>query len=114
MVVSPTILNANQNISAKAGRTPPSPMEVAAPPLVTPTVIRSLTISQFCFRHQIGRTSYFQMRKTGLGPREIRVGRVIRISPDSEREWVDRMQSDGPIFGSTEEAANGLPQEAED
>ncbi len=53
----------------------------------------SSTISEFCSRHRLGRTTYFKMRKAGMGPKELRHGSVVRITADSEREWLDRMQS---------------------
>lgn len=57
-----------------------------------PHDVESMTIRQFCQRHQIGRTTYFQMRKSGFGPREIRVGHLVRISFDSERDWLQQVQ----------------------
>ena len=53
----------------------------------------SSTISEFCIRHRLGRTTYFKMRKAGVGPKELRHGSVVRITADSEREWLERMQS---------------------
>lgn len=53
----------------------------------------SSTISQFCRRHNIGRTTYFKLRKLGLAPKEIRVGRVVRIGGEAEREWIELLQS---------------------
>lgn len=53
----------------------------------------SSTISQFCTRHNFGRTTYFKLRKDGHGPTELRHGRLVRITAEAEREWMDRMQS---------------------
>lgn len=58
-----------------------------------PLVENSSTIAEFCHRHNIGRTTYFAWQKAGLGPREIRVGRVVRIGNEAEREWIELRQS---------------------
>lgn len=55
--------------------------------------VPSSTIAQFCIRHHIGRTTYFKMRKAGCSPKELRMGRVVRITAEAEREWLERMQS---------------------
>jgi hypothetical protein len=57
----------------------------------------SKTISQFCLCHQIGRTTYFKLRKDGLGPGELRCGRLVRITAAAEREWLERMQLKHPL-----------------
>jgi hypothetical protein len=70
----------------------PNPMALRvdpSPPLDIPT---SSTISQLCARHRFGRTSYFKLRKEGLGPKELRHGRLVRITAEAEREWLNRMQ----------------------
>lgn len=66
----------------------------------TGTVASSSTISQFCARHRFGRTTYFKMRNSGCGPRELRQGRVVRITAAAEREWLDRMQA-GSVLSRT-------------
>jgi len=49
---------------------------------------RSLTIKQFCTRHHISRGKYFAMRKAGIGPAEMRLGRaLVRISAESDLAW---------------------------
>ena len=60
---------------------------------LTGTVAGSSTISQFCARHRFGRTTYFKMRSSGCGPRELRQGRVVRITTAAELEWLERMQA---------------------
>jgi predicted DNA-binding transcriptional regulator AlpA len=51
------------------------------------------TIRQFCVSQQIGLTSYYKLRKQGLTPKELRLGRVVRITAEAEREWLERMQT---------------------
>jgi hypothetical protein len=45
------------------------------------------TIFEFCRRKKISKAKYFEMRRKGRGPREMRDGRWVRISPESERDW---------------------------
>jgi hypothetical protein len=48
----------------------------------------SLSISQFCQRHGISRGKYFDMRKAGIGPAEMRLGpKLVRISAEADRAW---------------------------
>jgi hypothetical protein len=47
----------------------------------------SKTIDQFRRAEQMSRPFYFKLRKRGLGPREIRNGRHIRISPQAHADW---------------------------
>ncbi|APA88517.1 hypothetical protein BJG93_24525 [Paraburkholderia sprentiae WSM5005] len=52
---------------------------------------RNLTIREFCELMRQSRTSYFNNRRLGLGPDEVRVGRhVIIITPQAVREWLER------------------------
>jgi hypothetical protein len=51
-------------------------------------VYRDPTIDGFCRRQKICRASYYNLKKTGKGPREYYVGRLVRISPEAEAEWV--------------------------
>jgi hypothetical protein len=47
----------------------------------------SWTVDEFCDRHDISRTTYFQLKKDRRGPREMRLGGTIRISLEAERDW---------------------------
>jgi hypothetical protein len=49
--------------------------------------VGSRTINQFCARHHFSRAFYFAMRKAGLGPVEMRIGGLVRISDEAERAW---------------------------
>jgi hypothetical protein len=55
---------------------------------------RSLTIKEFCKRHHISRGKYFDMRKAGIGPAEMRLGRaLVRISAESDLAWQHARQN---------------------
>ena len=45
------------------------------------------SIATFCARNGIGLTLYHRLKREGRGPREMRLGRTIRITIDAERDW---------------------------
>ena len=47
----------------------------------------ALTIDEFCALHGISTARYFALRRDNLAPRELRVGRTIRISREAAAAW---------------------------
>jgi hypothetical protein len=47
----------------------------------------SYTISSFCLAENITRPVYYKLKRQGLGPKEMRYGRVVRISSRARSEW---------------------------
>jgi hypothetical protein len=45
------------------------------------------TLKEFCFRNRISAPTYNEMRAQGRGPKEIRIGTKVLISPAAETEW---------------------------
>ena len=45
------------------------------------------TIDEFCKAHRISRAHYFNIKKIGLGPREMRVGSRVTISGEAAAAW---------------------------
>jgi hypothetical protein len=54
----------------------------------------SMTIAQFCQRHWIGHSTFYDLCKRGLGPRLMRIGRAVRISFEADRDWVKKMEAE--------------------
>ncbi len=48
---------------------------------------QSLTIDEFCKSEKISRAHYFNLRDRGEAPREMRIGRCVRISPEARAAW---------------------------
>jgi len=46
------------------------------------------SIAEFCLRHGISKPTYFKLKNAGLGPAEMRICNIIRISRQSELEWM--------------------------
>jgi len=61
----------------------------------------ALTIAEFCWRQKISVPSYYQLKKRGLGPIEMRFGNVVRITPEAEAAWRKARENPG-----TDEAAD--------
>ena len=66
-------------------------------------VSRDPTIDGFCQRQRISRAGYYNLRDSGKGPREYYVGRLVRISPEAESEWI--LERERESAGRTSEAA---------
>lgn len=45
------------------------------------------TREEFCAAHRIGRTKYFELRKSGKGPDEIKIGSKMLITRESAARW---------------------------
>lgn len=54
----------------------------------------ALTIEEFCKANRIGRSLFFELQKTGRGPRVIKLGRRTIITPEAQTEWRRRMQAE--------------------
>ena len=55
---------------------------------------RAFSIQDFCFRNSISTTTYFKLRRNGLAPLEMKLGRAVRISAEAETVW--RQQRERP------------------
>jgi hypothetical protein len=45
------------------------------------------TIDEFCRAHRFSRAQYFNIKKEGKGPREMRVGTRVIISKEAAADW---------------------------
>lgn len=45
------------------------------------------TIAEFCDAHRISRTHLHNMTKAGRGPRVMKVGRRVLITPEAAADW---------------------------
>ena len=49
--------------------------------------LAAYTIDQFCRSHGISPAFYFQLQKSGRGPRVMRIGKRVLISAEAASEW---------------------------
>jgi predicted DNA-binding transcriptional regulator AlpA len=61
-----------------------------------------MTLKTFLSRNEIGRSTYYQLKRAGLAPREIRIGRAVYISAREERRWTRKM-SDATLMDDDDE-----------
>ena len=54
----------------------------------------ALSIVQFCERHDLCRASFYNLVKSGKGPRLMKVGARTLISVEAAREWRARMEAE--------------------
>jgi hypothetical protein len=47
----------------------------------------NLSVDEFCVLERISKSYYYKLRQAGGGPREIKLGRSIRITPSARREF---------------------------
>jgi hypothetical protein len=65
------------------------------------------SIDEFCFAHgKICRASYYNAKKAGKGPREMRVGARVLISEEAAAEWRRAREAEAA------QAAAGFPRRA--
>lgn len=54
----------------------------------TETVGRAAyTVLEFCQAHRISRSLFYEMRKNGLAPKQMKVGSRTLISAEAAKEW---------------------------
>jgi len=59
------------------------PKKPNKPPILT----LSLTVKQFCQSVPMSLSTYMKLKAVGKGPKEMQVGRAVRISLESARAW---------------------------
>jgi len=58
----------------------------------------------FCADNGLSRTQAYYLQVIGRGPRTVRVGDKMLVSPEAERDWRREME-DRPIIGSLQKLA---------
>jgi predicted DNA-binding transcriptional regulator AlpA len=54
------------------------------PDIIDPDAV---SIENFCRRHSISTAWYYELRRRGRGPRELRIGRKVLITREAAAEW---------------------------
>ena len=62
------------------------------------------TINEFCLAHRISRATFYNLRKSGQGPREMHVGVGVRISKEAAEEWRREREADSAQPAGTPDA----------
>jgi hypothetical protein len=48
---------------------------------------RNETIDEFCDSEGISYSHYMGLKRKGIGPKELHIGRALRITPQAKRDW---------------------------
>lgn len=51
----------------------------------------TLSVKEFCALVPMSVTTYYQMKRAGQGPRELRIGRHVRITRQAVENWLARL-----------------------
>jgi predicted DNA-binding transcriptional regulator AlpA len=52
------------------------------------------SVDELCAAVEISPSTYWRLKRKGLGPREMRLGKkVVRISPEAAEEWVRALEA---------------------
>lgn len=64
------------------------------------------TIREFCAAHGISQAIFYEMKRDGLGPREMRIGHTgVRISLEAAADWRRHMEERAATASSKTETA---------
>jgi|GEM_PF-2942416 len=79
--------------------------------------IAAFTRREFCAAHRMSESAYFELKRAGRGPREMRLGaRGVRITKEAAAEWRRRMEEIAAeeIAAAESASLNGKEKDAEE
>lgn len=82
-------------VAADANATPAVAMVLAV--AATTTEPLAYSIKEFCRAHGISPPTYYQLKHQGLGPVEMRMGAVVRISAEAAAAWRRARENPGKV-----------------
>jgi hypothetical protein len=66
--------------------------------------MHSETIDEFCESERISRRHYYTLKARGKGPREMRLGDAVRITPEAKADWRREREAESATRAETEAA----------
>jgi hypothetical protein len=57
------------------------------------------TVNEFCRRERICRSTFYNLKKAGKGPRVMLVGDKLRISPEARADWRRDREAEATVAG---------------
>lgn len=55
---------------------------------------KAYSVDEFCRDHGISRASYYNLRKAGRGPQEMKIGSRTLVSEEAATAWRRRMEAE--------------------
>ncbi len=59
------------------------------------TATAAFSIPEWCDANRISRGTFYNLQKQGIGPRIMRVGKRVLITPEANEEWRRAREADG-------------------
>jgi predicted DNA-binding transcriptional regulator AlpA len=59
--------------------------------------IHPRSVKAFCERHGIARSTFYNLVARGAAPDLLRIGDLVRITPEAERDWQQRHTQRAPV-----------------
>jgi hypothetical protein len=53
----------------------------------------AMSVREFCRRYDFSKSTYYNLKRRGLGPRTMRVGNREKVTPEAAAEWVSKMEA---------------------
>ncbi len=91
-----------QPLASAASTSPRNTKRITPTTASLPPDLGATRLQDFCARYRISRWTFMKLRKAGEAPRTFKVGALVFISHDAEREWLKaREQAAAEAAGRT-------------
>ena len=70
----------------------PNPEVIVNTPQIA--TVDAMSIKQFCQRHGISESWFYQLQRDGMAPRTIKIGKRTLITPEAAAEWRRQNETD--------------------
>lgn len=67
--------------------------------------VEAFSIGQFCEAHGFSKAHYFNMKRDGKGPREMRAGTRVLISREAAADWRREREAEAADLAANRDAA---------
>lgn len=71
----------------------------------------AFTIAEFCWRNTLSLGVYHKLKRLGLGPDEMRVNQLVRITAESELAWQRKLSHPQGPAAEAKERAEAITKE---
>ena len=61
--------------------------------------MKSMSIEEWCRAHGLSRSFFYKLAEQVQAPRSFKVGRIVRISEEANREWVAAREAESTEAG---------------
>jgi hypothetical protein len=58
------------------------------------SILQDLTVKEWCRRRRVSVASYYAWAAEGKAPRSYKAGRIRRITPEADRDWLAEREAE--------------------